>query len=250
MVVLAQQTVNELLERLSVLEGVESVLRLPILPAEYEEPLFSLKLDVFLRHGLPGWEDRKKLLPEAKFFEASRRKPKDRFFWQSIPIHIEYKLCEDWEKLLSHAENTESHWDVSTYPLFRVAEGVILREATSWIHTQKERLLNLPGAFFVLHLNYLRDKLEHLTADLSMSVIAKDKLMFHMTLGNFLETLVESWFTANKNFMPPFDQALTRMKELEYLPEGALGFVDVLTRADVDIDRRLEVARKAARNIG
>ncbi len=249
MVVLAQQTVTELLERITVLDGVESILRLPILPSEYKEALFNLKLDVFVKNSLPDWETRRKLLPEARFFEASRRKPKDRFFWQNIPIHIEYKLCSEWEYLLKLIENSESHWDGSTYPFFRVAEGIILKEETSWIHTQKERLLNLSESFFIKHQNNIRDRLEHLTSDLAMSVFAKDKLMFHMTLGLFLETLVESYFTSNENFMPPFDQALIRLKELEYLPESALGYIDVLTRTDVDLERRLEVARKAAKSI-
>ncbi len=250
MVVLQQEMINDLLQHLGQLKDVEAIIRLPILPKEYEEPLFSLKLDVFLKEELPDFELRKKLIPEASFFEASKRKPKDRFFWKNLPIHVEYKLCHQWEELMQLVQQNDFHWDGSTYPFFRVAEGIVLRDHSGWIHRQKDTLFNLPGSFFIIHLGLLRDRLEHLVSDLAIAAYARDQLMFQMTLGKYLETLVEAWFTMDKNFMPPFDQVLLRLKELEFLPEGAMGILDVLTRSDVEMERRLEVARRSAKCIG
>lgn len=250
MVVLHQETINSLLHHLSELQDVEAIIRLPILPREYEEPLFSLKLDVFLHGELPDYEKRRNLIPDARVFEASKRKPKDRFFWKNIPIHVEYKLCRQWEELMQLVQQNDFHWDGSTYPFFRVAEGIVLKDGSGWIHRQKDNLYNLPGSFFLIHLGLLKDRLEHLVSDLAIATYAQDQLMFQMTLGKYLETLVEAWFTMDKGFMPPFDQVTTRLRELEFLPEGALGILDVLTRADLDMERRLEVARKAVRGIG
>lgn len=249
MLPLAQETVNQLLERLERLEGLEAILRLPIMPFEYAEPLFSLKLDVFLRDHLPSRSERKALMEGARHFEASRRKPKDRFFWQKVPVHVEYKLCSQWEELLETLEKSHYHWDGSTYPLFRVTEGIVLWDRSGWVKRQKERLLSLPFQFYEIHLTYLRDRLEHLLSDLRIAYHARDRLMYQMTLGRFLETLVEAWFTQNRSFMPPFDQIQARLRELEDLPEGALGILDVLTRDDVDWERRLEVAQKATQGV-
>lgn len=246
MVVLQQETVNGLLQLLDRVNGVEAIIRLPILPQEYQEPLFSLKLDVFLSTDLPDFELRRSLIPDARHFEASRRKPKDRFFWRNIPIHVEYKLCRHWEEQLEAVRQSQFHWDGSTYPFFRVAEGIVLKDQSGWVHRQKEALLQLPDHFYSVHLGLLRDRLEHLTSDLAIATFSSDALMFQMSLGKYLETLVEGWFTLNRSFMPPFDQVQTRLRQLEYLPEGALGLLDVLTRADVDMARRFEVAKKAA----
>jgi len=250
MVVLAQKTVNLLMERFSQLPDVEAVIRLPILPQEYDDPIFSLKLDVFITSNLPDYNQRKNLIPDAKFFEASRRKPKDRFFWNNLPVHVEYKLCRQWEELMTLIKQSDFHWDGSTYPLFRMAEGIVLKDVSGWIHRQKDALYNLPGSFFVVHLGLLRDRLEHLTSDLAIATYLKDNVMFEMTMGKYLETLTEAWFTMEKSFMPPFDQIQTRLKQLEYLPEGAWGVLDVLTRPNIDLDRRLEVAKKATYNVG
>lgn len=247
------QKINQLVETLlQALAGpdVECVQRIPYhgggMPSS---PLFCMKLDLYYRGGLPAYPDRLAAL-EPHFLETALSKPKDRFFLDGVPVHLEYKevarVDEDLEDLLGSTPRLES-----TYGLFRLYHGIPVHSKSPWIQGVKARLENLPESFWSFQRTNLSSRLEHQTSDLAAAHFNRDGLYFDIALARFLETLTELLFVHNRHFLCPPEEIKFQLDGLEDLPPGFTGYFDGLLReeAGFDRERRLALARHLAEGV-
>ncbi len=246
------QKINRLVE--SLLQGfktwphLEAVQKIPY--QSYSEALFefaSIKLDVFLEGAIPPQQDRIQLFPPHEFLETSLAETKDRFFLESLPVHIEYKRTRDFEALLKGIRNEPfTLLQGSTYGLYRLLWGVPVFSRSGWVDQQKQILESLPESFWQWHLNNLKARLEHYVADLGMALFHQDPLQFPISLAQLLETVTELVLSSHHQFLCPPEQRLRSLEALPNLPSGFMGLLNSLIRSDgaLDQERKLTVARK------
>ncbi len=247
------QLVETLLQALANGPAVECVQRIPYhgggMPSS---PLFCLKLDVFYRGPIPSFPARLAALPELQFLETSLSKEKDRFFLDTVPVHLDYKeVARIDEELAGLGLAASSMRQETTYGLFRLYHGIPVHAKTSWVKDIKARLEELPEEFWSFQRRNLAGRLEHLLSDMSAAIFNRDGLFFQIVLARFLETLAELLFAVNKQFLCPPEELQFQIDGLEELPTGFTGFFDALLREDsgFDRERRAALARHLAEGV-
>lgn len=247
------QKINQLVETvLGALAGpeVECVQRIPYhgggMPSS---PLFCMKLDLYYRGAIPAYPDRLAAL-EPHFLETALSKPKDRFFLEGMPVHLEYKEVSRIEEELGDLASATPRME-NTYGLFRLYHGIPVHTKSSWIQGVKARLENLPEGFWTFQKRNLASRLEHQTSDLAAAHFNRDGLYFHIALARFLETLTELLFVLNRQFLCPPEEIKFQLDGLEELPPGFTGYFESLLReeAGFDRERRLALARHLAEGV-
>ncbi len=246
------QKINRLVE--SLVQGfkswpsLEAVQKIPY--QSYSDALFeftSLKIDVILEGEIPVQKQRLKVLPPHEFLETSLAATKDRFFLESIPVHVEYKKTREIETLVAGVRDEPfTLTQGSTYGLFRVFWGVPVVSRTGWIDQQKHILETLPEGFWRWHGANLNARLEHQLADMGTALFHQDPLQFPLSLAQLLETVTEHLLTFHHQFLCPPEQRLRALEALPNLPSGFMGLLNSLIRSDgaLDHERKLTVARR------
>ena len=86
-----KKNVDTIVEVLKDWEGVQAIVLQHFAEKDIYDPNFSITLDVFRDGSIPGNEQRQAAFPEARYFDTSRMKMKDRFMMNDLPVRISYK---------------------------------------------------------------------------------------------------------------------------------------------------------------
>lgn len=237
---------NFILEKTSVLPGLEALARVPYLSHGRNNPLFYLKFDLHFNGEIPAPADRLAVLGEISMAESDPVRPKDRFFLQDTPIHIHYKKVADTDALVASVLDPEGFYaGTTTYSLFRLLHGIPLLEKSGWLEGIRSKLGQVPERFWQTWHQALITRLEHSLSAMGAAHFHQDPVHFLISLARFLEALTEAIFTANREFAGPPEETAARLQTLERLPAGFEGLFNNLLRDDggLDKERKVEIAR-------
>ncbi|MDR0562287.1 MAG: DUF4037 domain-containing protein [Spirochaetaceae bacterium] len=243
---------------LSALPGVECIsLNEAALP-DTLDPYFALILDVFYSGAVPEAEERRRLYGEdaAAFetsdFEISNQGSKDRFLIGNLPVRLEYKATLTIDELVDCAAKPDIlRFIKGTYGYYRLTEGEPLFSRSGWLQGVRERLRNLPDAFWTRLRAVYQPKMEHLLNDLGAAFLLDDDFNYLVSSALFIKTACFTLFCLNRRFEPSHRAYFKQVIELPVLPEGFRVNLESFLRSDAEItkERRYALAQLIARSI-
>ncbi len=247
-----KKVVDEITEVLKTWEGIETVILQHFVEKDIYDPNFSITLDVFKSGDIPENAYREAAFPEARYFESSRVKNKDRFILEDLPVRISYKDSERVDAVI--AATAGESWllkERGTYLFHRIATGTVIWTRGEWINGILEKLDNLPGSFWTQWVESCNRRIDHLLSDLRAASLKGDALYFNLSLSGFLKTIAEVLFAVNHVFEPGPRDYTASLGLLEVLPEGFEANWGSLLRDDAELprDRKREIAELLARGV-
>jgi hypothetical protein len=246
------QLAGKLITQLKVIEGIETITLQEAAEISPDDPYFYLSLDVYYQGALPDSEVRKNIFTGAGAFESSSYAIKDRFFIDSLPVRVEYKHIERINHLLKNCENNLSAFrDSGTYMFYRLRQGRVIFQKSSWLDEVRRQLDHIPDSFWQLLTESHRARAEHFLADLGSAAIQDDPLFYILSLSGFLRAICSFLFSLNHRFEPSGRQLQEQVLKLPVLPESFRGRFDSLLREDPEFGpaRKHEVAELLTRSI-
>ncbi len=247
-----KSVVDEIVDVLKNWNGIRAVILQHFAEKDIYDPNFSITLDVFRDEEVPNREEREKAFPEARYFESSRVRFKDRFMMNDLPVRISYKDCSRVDAVLD-AIGTEDWLSMErgTYLFHRIATGTLLWSRDDWMKGVLVKLDTLPDVFWTSWLESCQRHIDHYLGDMTAAALKEDELYFRFSLSGFLKSAGELLFAVNKVFEPgPRDYSATLVL-LENLPEGFEANWTNLLRDDGELpaDRKGEVATLLAKSL-
>jgi len=247
-----KKVVDEITEVLKIWEGIEAVILQHFVEKDIYDPNFSITLDVFKNRDIPENAHREAAFPDARYFESSRVKNKDRFILEDLPVRISYKDSERVDAVL--AATAGESWllkERGTYLFHRIATGTVVWSRGGWINGIQEKLDNLPSSFWIQWIESCNRRIDHLLSDLRAASLKGDALYFNLSLSGFLKTIAEVLFAVNHVFEPGPRDYTASLGLLEILPEGFEANWGSLLREDAELprDRKREIAEILARGV-
>ncbi|RKX69861.1 MAG: hypothetical protein DRP70_07065 [Spirochaetes bacterium] len=247
-----KKVVDEITEVLKTWEGLQAVILQHFVEKDIYDPNFSITLDVFKNEDIPENAHREAAFPDARYFESSRVKNKDRFILEDLPVRISYKDSERVDAVL--AATAGESWmlkERGTYLFHRIATGTVVWSKGAWINGILEKLDNLPDSFWIQWVESCNRRIDHLLSDLGAASLKGDALYFNLSLSGFLKTIAEVLFAVNHVFEPGPRDYTASLGLLEVLPEGFEANWGSLLREDAELprDRKREIAELLARGI-
>jgi len=213
---------------------------------EVYDPNFTLTLDVYYGADIPIVEKRQKEYGNVRIFETSFFNNKDRFLYNDIPVHIEFKKKSRIDTFLN-PEGLPS-W---IYMFFQIISGSCLWNRTDWIHEVKERLNFLPEWFWKNLRQSAQQRMEHYYSDMKAALMSDDYYYFHQALSGFGRTCCSSLFAVNRGFEPSARFCMDHLFNLDVLPSGFNAFFQILFNSDttMDLPRKAEVAELITKKV-
>ncbi len=247
-----KKVVDEITEVLKTWEGIETVILQHFVEKDIYDPNFSITLDVFRNRDIPENEIREKAFPDARYFESSRVKNKDRFIMDDLPVRISYKDSERVDAVL--AATAGESWllkERGTYLFHRIATGTVVWSRGKWINGILKKLDNLPDSFWIQWVESCNRRIDHLLSDIGAASLKGDALYFNLSLSGFLKTSAEVLFAMNHVFEPGPRDYTASLGLLEVLPEGFEANWESLLRDDAELprDRKREIAELLAKGL-
>ncbi len=247
-----KKVVDEITEVLKTWEGLQAVILQHFVEKDIYDPNFSITLDVFKNRDIPENAHREAAFSDARYFEFSRVKNKDRFILEDLPVRISYKDSERVDAVL--AATAGESWmlkERGTYLFHRIATGTVVWSKGTWINGVLEKLDNLPNSFWIQWVESCNRRIDHLLSDLGAASLKGDALYFNLSLSGFLKTIAEVLFAVNHVFEPGPRDYTASLGLLEVLPEGFEANWGSLLREDAELprDRKREIAELLARGV-
>lgn len=250
-----RQLTDSLLTIVSAWPQVECVSLNEAARTDVLDSYFALVFDVYYKDSLPSVEDRKAKFVGAQVFETSPVGSKDRFLMNGIPVRMEYKNILKVEETVSVASGPkENLWhikDSGTYGFYRLLEGEVLYQKSSWIDNICHMLKKLPEDFWVTMRGFYQTTMEHYLMDLGAAVVQNDSFNYLVSSSGFIKSACAVLFMINHRFEPSHKAFNTKIQELKILPEGFYGWFESFLRSDETLSssRKYTIAQQLAKTI-
>ncbi|MCL2181806.1 MAG: DUF4037 domain-containing protein [Treponema sp.] len=247
--------VDRFTEILSSWKGVECITLNEAALQDTLDPYFALILDVFCGGGIPGADERCRLLgDDVAAFESSSHGDKDRFLIGDIPVRLEYKKTGKIDEFVEIAcSKRESLWlikDSGTYGFYRLANCDIIFSRSNWIHDVRKRLENIDNSFWIEMRSTVQSKMEHFLSDLGAACFQGDKFHYLIASAGFIKTACLTLFCINKCFEPSHRAYFNQVCALPVLPESfAAEFHTFLDTSPAELESRFYLAKLIAQKI-
>ncbi|HAW86093.1 MAG: hypothetical protein A2087_10285 [Spirochaetes bacterium GWD1_61_31] len=243
---------ERLTQIMSAWSGVNCILSCDASDTDVIDPYFALVLDVYCDGPIPPAEQRQTAFDNPGAFETSGNGRKDRFFLDSLPIHLEYKETSSLDAL--QRSDCDYHLftpSSGTYFLYRIVHGTILFRKDAWVERLRQALAALPEAFWGVLRESCQNKLEHSLSDLGGAAFKHDRYFYFVSLAGFLKACTASLFAINKCWQPSNRNLTECLLDLPALPEDFAGRWEGLTRTDARIvpERMFQLAQLIARSM-
>jgi len=245
-----RKVVDDIVEILSHWDGIHAVILQHFVEKDIYDPNFSITLDVFRSQDIPDRDEREAAFTEARYFDSSRMKRKDRFMMNDLPVRISYKDTARVDLVLKKTDGED--WltmERGTYLFHRIATGTVEWSRGDWCQRVLRELDNLPDAFWHTWKESCGRRIDHLLGDLGAAAIREDRFYFCFSLAGFLKSIAELLFAVNHVFEPGPRDFMATLGLLETLPDGFWARWDSLLREDEELpaDRKREIAELLAR---
>ncbi len=216
------------------------------------DPNFVVSFDVYLTGSIPGAQEREELFSFASMFETGAGLDKDRFLLDDVPVRLEYKNRDSYDKQVKATSDPErGNRDESTYGFYRIIESTPVVTRSGWLENVRARLRDVPESFWKERATRLRTRMEHSLGDLSAALYGDDQLFYLLSLANFLNAVCSLMFAINHTFEPAPRTFRSAVRELEIQPEEFSGRFANLLRDDTAVSRsrKRELAQLIARSM-
>jgi hypothetical protein len=216
------------------------------------DPYFFVSLDVYYEGELPELAERKRQFATAFAFESLEPSRKDRFLLDEIPFRLEYKQKSRFDEILETADGTDGVLrDSGTYVFYRMKEGEVVYAKSDWLERARQRLEDLPDAFWTHLRNTVQARMEHYLSDLSAAVMRSDQLFYLVSSAGFARSLCGVLFAINQEFEPSGRLMAERVRSLPVLPDSFHGRFESFLRHEADLrpDRKREIAELLAKSV-
>ena len=247
-----ERIASKLTSIISAWPEVESVLSCEASETDVLDPYFALVLDVYYDGAIPGRDERQSLYDNPGAFETSSSGEKDRFFLESLPIHIEYKHASALENVIGNQFDSMLVFGSSgTYILHRLVNGTILYKRNDRIERIRESLNHSPLEFWQHLREVNQQKMEHCLSDLGGAALKDDRFFYFVSLSGFMRAFVSAIFAANRQWEPSDRHMSAALLALPILPEDLQGRWAQLLQTDgsVDPERRYQIAQLITRRV-
>ncbi len=247
-----EQTAKQISEKLNSIPSVDCILLQESAERDLSNPYFFISLDVYYRGALPEPDERHSLFGSVGAFESSYFSSKDRFFINDIPIRIEYKHKDRIDHIIENKEgNIWVFKDTGTYMFYRLKNGKVVQQKTSWIDGVRAKLDDFSDSFWSAIRNSALSAMEHQVIDISSSVVNNDDLFYLISMSGYIKSLCSFLFAVNREFEPSKRHISEHVLKLKKLPENFAGRFDSLLRNDVEFSRmkRQEVAKLLTKSL-
>jgi hypothetical protein len=237
--------------RLSTLDSIECVMLGEAAEEDVLDPYFTLTIDAYYRGSAPGFEERAALLGNPELFESSLHQEKDRFFVESLPVHVEYRDLKQVEALLSAETALEPVLrETGTHEFYRLAEFRVLFDRSGWILGAKRAIENLPPELWQDLVAAASAKMEHSLSDLGASLMMKDDYFSLIALSGFASHAASLLFALNRRFEPSHRFMTRELTTLRALPQDFAARWESLLRHEGELTpaRKYEVAKLIAKS--
>ncbi len=220
------------------------------------DPYFALVLDVYHRGPIPGAGDRHgafaAALGDLGAFESSAAQPKDRFFFEGLPVRVEYKDSAGVDEILDRGLGLL--WvlkNSGTYMFYRLERSRILYRRSPWIDEVRAALGRFPPEIWEGLREAFEAKMEHSLSDLGAAALIDDGYFYSVSFAGFLRYAAALLFIKNRRFEPSHRVIGAQLKELKQLPEDFEGRWETLLRSDSDMSRsqQYKIAELIAKSI-
>ncbi len=239
-------------ESLASVEAIECVTLGEAAAEDIHAPYFTLVMDAYCRGPAPDEARRRELYGNPLPFETALHEVKDRFFADSLPVHVEYRSIEAVDALISGKKAIASAIrETGTYPFYKLHECTPLFSRTGWIDAARAATRDLPPSFWNDLLSAYYSKMEHFLSDLGASTTRSDDFFTDVSLAGFLTSTVSALFAANQRFEPSYRYTMKALPSLSRLPDGFMGRWDSLLREEGgrNAARKYEIARLLALSV-
>jgi hypothetical protein len=244
-----EQAVNAISDSLKSWSSVNTITVLQGAEDLYD-PYFFLSFDVYFEGSIPGVEERQAAFDYAGAFESSTFGSKDRFLVENIPVRIEYKDKERFQRIVEVSKNrNESYRDTGTYMFYRMQESELLFERSAWLPGMREELRSLGDDFWSELRGVFQTRMEHQLSDLSAGVFRNDPLFYLSSSAAFIRSVCSVLFAVNRAFEPGGRLLAERTLALTQLPEQFAGRFEAYLKAENHPERRRELAELMAKSI-
>jgi hypothetical protein len=220
------------------------------------DPYFALILDVYFKDQIPGADERAQAYgADVVAFETSSQSNKDRFLIGDFPIRIEYKDIKKIDELVSIADSQlDQLWlikDSGTYGFYRLANGDILYQKSTWIQDVRSRLQHLGDTFWIQMREAHQSKMEHFLSDLGAAVMQGDNFHYLISSAGFIKNACEVLFCINHRFEPSHRGFYEQVVKLPLLPNEFIGRFESFLANDQEMtaERKYTLAQLIARSI-
>jgi hypothetical protein len=255
-----EQLALSIAEAVSSWEAVECVTLGQHSETDVLDPYFALALDVYLRAAPPAAEERQaafaRSLGQPGAFESSAAQSKDRFFIDGLPIRVEYKNLILIDGILERSRDIDFQlvWALKnsgTHMFYRIQNSRILYQKGDWIMGARQRIAELPAAFWDGLRDAFQAKMEHYLSDLGAASFCSDTYFYSLSLAGFIRYTAAVLFMANRRLEPSHREIDAQLRVLGSLPEDFLGRWDTLLRADSGVgwSQKYKVAELIARSV-
>jgi hypothetical protein len=220
------------------------------------DPYFALVLDVYHRGSVPGADQRQAAfaasLGDLGAFESSAAQPKDRFFFEGLPVRVEYKDAAGVDEILDRGLGFL--WvlkNSGTYMFYRLERSRILFQRSTWIDEIRAKLDRLSPEIWEGLREAFEAKMEHSLSDLGAAAQLDDGFFYSVSFAGFLSYAAALLFIKNRRFEPSHRAIEGQLKELKTLPEDFEGRWETLLRSDSDMSRsqQYKIAELIAKSI-
>lgn len=247
-----ERVAQSLVEKLIQWDTVDTITLAESADVEIYDPYFFLSLDVYYRGTIPDSDERLELFSDAGIFESSQVNRKDRFMIEELPVRIEYKDIARMEAILSgKGGEVWAYRQPGTYMFYRIENGQVLHQKSSWLTDIRSRLNELPESFWQFLQEATKNAMEHFLSDVSAAVIQNDNFFFLISSAGFIKSLCSLLFLVNRRFEPSGRRFLEMVRELPDLPENFRGRFESFLRQDSEFTpgRKRELAELLAKSV-
>jgi hypothetical protein len=220
------------------------------------DPYFAIVVDVYHREAVPPSRERQAAfaakLGDPGAFESSALNPKDRFFLEGLPVHVEYKSSASIDEFLGRG--LDLVWilkNSGTYMFYRLQKSRVLFQRKDWIDVVRRRIADLSPDYWGALREAFVEKMDHYLADLGAAAIRDDGFFYLESSAGFARSAAAALFMINRRFEPSLRAFESQLERLPRLPDDFTGRWETLLRSDLDISRsqKYEVAQLLARSI-
>jgi hypothetical protein len=247
-----EQLARKIADALSADERIECVTLGEAAESDVLDPYFSLILDVHFRTRIPSPAERASLYGDPADLETLSGVSKDRFFVDSIPVHVNYVSVDAIKKFMGGDEAYAMILlESGTHQLYRLQNGQVLFSRSTWLAEARSCLSSLGDPFWSGLRSAYGAKAEHFLSDLGAAALRSDSYFYQVSLAEFMRHCVSMLFALNRQFEPSHRFISSRIRELPLLPENFISRWDTLLRQEEALTpaRKYEVAKILAMSL-
>jgi len=247
-----ESAINRIVAVLESWDSVDTIALVETGSDDIYDPYFFVSLDVYYAGDIPASETRRQELPDVVAFETLRLTHKDRFLLDDIPVRLEYKDIERFNRIIQGARGPEGAFrDSGTYMFYRLKHGRILYQKSEWLSEVRKDLESFSDAFWEMLREAFQARMEHYLGDLNAAVVRGDNLFYLISSAGFVRSVSSVLFAINHRFEPSGRLLYDQTIQLPVLPESFQGRFESLLRPSdaLSSSRRAEIAELLAKSI-